>query len=375
MEKIVVATDSFKGSLSSKEAGDAIAAGVRRALPDADVVVVPVGDGGEGTVRALMNAVGATEVRCRVHGPLADAVDAVYAISTDGRTAIIEAAAAAGLTLIEPHRRNPMRTTTFGLGEMIADALRRGVRRFLVGLGGSATNDGGAGMLAALGYEFRDGSGNLLKMPCGADLLRVARIESKNVVTELAESTFIVACDVTNPLYGPRGAACVFGPQKGASEDDVEVLDYGLRKLADVMTASGYPDVASMPGAGAAGGLGAAFAGFLGARLKRGTDMVLETVNFDSILTGASLVITGEGRIDAQTAMGKTPAGIFAAASRHGIPVIAIGGTVDRSVTLPAFAAVIESKPSDMPLEEAMNPEVARRNLEEAAFNNFNSYL
>lgn len=371
----MVATDSFKGSLSSKEAGDAIAAGVRRALPDADVVVVPVGDGGEGTVRALMDALGATEVRCRVHGPLKDAVDAVYAVSADGNTAIIEAAAAAGLTLLEPHRRNPMHTTTFGLGEMIEDALRRGIRRFLVGLGGSATNDAGTGMLAALGYEFRDGSGNLLEMPCGADLPRVASIESKDVIPELAESVFVVACDVDNPLYGPRGAACVFGPQKGASEAEVAVLDEGLRKFADVMASSGYLDVAAMPGVGAAGGLGAAFAAFLGARLERGIDMVLEAVDFDRVLAGASLVITGEGRIDAQTAMGKTPAGILAAASRQGIPVIAVGGTVDRSVALPDFAAVIESKPSDMPLEEAMNPEVARRNLEEAAFNNFNTYL
>lgn len=375
MEKIVVATDSFKGSLSSKEAGDAIAAGVRLALPDADVVVVPVGDGGEGTVRALTDALGATEIRCRVHGPLGDAVDAAYAVSADGRTAIIEAAAAAGLTLIEPHLRNPMHTTTFGLGEVIADALRRGARRFLVGLGGSATNDAGTGLLAALGYEFRDGSGNILEMPCGEDLRHVAKIECKDMIPGLAESAFIVACDVDNPLWGPRGAACVFGPQKGASEDDVAVLDEGLRKFADVMAASGYPDVAAMPGAGAAGGLGAAFAAFLGGRLERGIDLVLEVVDFDRVLAGASLVITGEGRIDAQTAMGKTPAGILAAASRRGIPVIAVGGTVDRSVSLPAFAAVIESKPSEMPLEVAMNPEVARRNLEEAAFNNFNTYL
>lgn len=374
MEKIVVATDSFKGSLTSHEAGAAVAAGIRRAMPDADVLVVAVGDGGEGTVEALMDALDASFVSCRAHGPLMDGVEVSYAVSADGLTAVMEVAAAAGLTMIATERRNPLLTTSFGVGEMIADALRRGVRRFLIGLGGSATNDAGAGMLSALGFRFYDESGCRTDASGGKDLARIARIDHSFSVSGLADAEFIVACDVDNPLYGPRGAAYVFGPQKGASYSDVRTLDRGLRQFSEAMVASGYDDVSLMPGTGAAGGLGAAFFGILGAELKRGIDMVLDAVDFGGKLEGASLVITGEGRIDAQTVMGKTPSGVLGAASKTGIPVIAIGGSVEPGTVLPGFAAIVQAKPRGMALSEAMKPDVARRNIEDAAFRAVKAY-
>lgn len=368
MEKIVVAADSFKGSLTAVQACGAIAAGVRRALPDAEVIAVPVGDGGEGTMNALSGALRASEVPCRIHGPLKEPLEAFYAVTPDGNTAVIEVAAAAGLTLVSQERRNPLDTTSFGVGEMIADALERGVRRFIVGLGGSATNDAGAGMLAALGFRFYDNAGKVINVPCGKDLEHIVRIDGSSVIPEVAEAEFIAACDISNPLYGPDGAAYVFAPQKGASEADVEVLDSGLRSFSEAMISSGYEDVSQLPGAGAAGGLGGAFAGFLHADLKRGVDMVLDAVGFRQTIDGARLVITGEGRIDSQTLMGKTPAGVLAVASEKSIPVIAIGGSVEDGTELPGFAAVVQAMPAGMPVDEAMRPDVAVKNLENAAF-------
>jgi glycerate kinase len=368
MEKIVVAADSFKGSLTAVQACGAIAAGVRRALPDAEVIAVPVGDGGEGTMNALSGALRASEVPCRIHGPLKEPLEAFYAVTPDGNTAVIEVAAAAGLTLVSQERRNPLDTTSFGVGEMIGDALERGVRLFIVGLGGSATNDAGAGMLAALGFRFYDNAGKVINVPCGKDLEHIVRIDGSSVIPELAEASFVAACDVSNPLYGPDGAAYVFAPQKGASEADVEVLDSGLRSFSEAMISSGYEDVSQLPGAGAAGGLGGAFAGFLHADLKHGVDMVLDAVGFRQTIDGARLVITGEGRIDSQTLMGKTPAGVLAVASEKSIPVIAIGGSVEDGTELPGFAAVVQAMPAGMPVDEAMRPDVAVKNLENAAF-------
>lgn len=368
MEKIVVAADSFKGSLTAVQACRAIAAGVRRALPDAEVIAVPVGDGGEGTMDALAGALRASEVPCRVHGPLKEPQEAFYAVAPDGNTAVIEVAAAAGLTLVSRERRNPLDTTSFGVGEMIADALERGVRRFIVGLGGSATNDAGAGMLAALGFRFYDNAGKVINVPCGKDLEHIVRIDGSSVIPELAETSFVAACDVSNPLYGPDGAAYVFAPQKGASVGGVVALDRGLRAFSEAMVSSGYEDISQLPGAGAAGGLGGAFAGFLHADLRRGIDMVLDAVGFRQTIDGARLVITGEGRIDSQTLMGKTPAGVLGVASEKSIPVIAIGGSVEDGTELPGFAAVVQAMPGGMTVDEAMRPEVAIKNLEDAAF-------
>lgn len=374
MKKIVVATDSFKGSLSSQDAGTAVAAGVLRAMPGAQVQVIAVGDGGEGTADALAEALGTSPVSCCAHGPLMEVCEVAYAVSSDGRTAVLEIAAAAGLTLIPAWRRNPLYTSSYGVGEAIADALRRGVRRFLIGLGGSSTTDAGVGMLSALGYRFYDASGIAAEALSGRDLVRIARIDPADAVPELSDAEFIVACDVDNPLYGRDGAAYVFGPQKGASYSDVAVLDLGLRQFAKAMVASGYADVSELPGAGAAGGLGAAFAGILGGRLKRGINMVLDAVGFADIVDGASLVITGEGRIDSQTIMGKTPAGVFEAASKKGIPVMAVGGSIEAGTALPGFVSIVQSMPAGMPLSEAMKPEVARRNIEEAVFQVVKSY-
>lgn len=374
MEKIVVATDSFKGSLSSRDAGMAVSAGVSRALPGSQVQVIAVGDGGEGTVEALTEALGASPVSCRAHGPLMEICEVPYAVSADGGTAVLEIAAAAGLTMVPPGRRNPLYTSTYGVGEAIADALRRGVRRFLIGLGGSSTNDAGAGMLSALGYRFYDASGCAVRALCGQDLSGIARIDPAHSAPELAETQFIVACDVDNPLYGPRGAAYVFGPQKGASYSDVAALDLGLRQFSEAMVASGYDEVCDLPGAGAAGGLGAAFAGILGGRMRRGIDIVLDAVGFADRVEGASLVITGEGRIDAQTIMGKTPAGVLEAAAKKGIPVMAIGGSVEAGTQLPGFVSIVQATPPGMTLSEAMKSDVARRNIEEAAFRAIKEY-
>ena len=367
MEKIVVATDSFKGSLSSRDAGMAVSAGVSRALPGSQVQVIAVGDGGEGTVEALTEALGASPVSCRAHGPLMEICEVPYAVSADGGTAVLEIAAAAGLTMVPPGRRNPLYTSTYGVGEAIADALRRGVRRFLIGLAG-------AGMLSALGYRFYDASGCAVRALCGQDLSGIARIDPAHSAPELAETQFIVACDVDNPLYGPRGAAYVFGPQKGASYSDVAALDLGLRQFSEAMVASGYDEVCDLPGAGAAGGLGAAFAGILGGRMRRGIDIVLDAVGFADRVEGASLVITGEGRIDAQTIMGKTPAGVLEAAAKKGIPVMAIGGSVEAGTQLPGFVSIVQATPPGMTLSEAMKSDVARRNIEEAAFRAIKEY-
>lgn len=366
--KIVIACDSFKGSLTSTEVGEACADGIKSVAPQAETFVVAVGDGGEGTVDALVAGLDGRFVTCEVHGPLGDPVTARYGISGDGRTAIIEMAQASGLPLIPQEKRNPLLTSTFGTGEMIADALRRGCTTVLTGIGGSATNDGGTGMLAALGVKFYDSADKELT-PCGGNLECIARIDVSGLMPEARRAQFIVACDVDNPLYGPRGAAYVFAPQKGADPAMVERLDSGLRVYADTVVRSVGRDVAMMPGAGAAGGLGAAFAAFLNASLKPGIEMMLNAISFDETIKGADLVITGEGRLDSQTVMGKTPAGVLNAASRQHIPVVAIGGGVTDSETLlnAGFAAVLPIVPGPVSLSEAMEADNARRNVSRTA--------
>lgn len=366
--KIVIACDSFKGSLTSVEVGEACARGIRHRVPEADIDVVAVGDGGEGTVDALVAGLDGSYATCRVHGPLGRMVEARYGVSGDGRTAIIEMAQASGLPLIPPEDRNPLLTSTYGTGEMIADALRRGCSTLLVGIGGSATNDGGTGMLAALGVKFYDKNGHELE-PCGGNLEYIARIDASGLVPLARQAKFVVACDVDNPLYGKRGAAYVFGPQKGADPAMVERLDHGLRVYAEAVERAVGRDVAMMPGAGAAGGMGAAFAAFLGATLKPGIEMMLSAIGFDHKIEGADLVITGEGRLDSQTVMGKTPAGVLATAKRQGIPVVAIGGGVTDADTLldAGFAAVLPTVPGPVSLAEAMQPEAASANVERTA--------
>ena len=383
--KIVIASDSFKGSLSSIEVAESVEKGILDVLPSCNVVKVAVADGGEGTKDALCQTLGGKTVEIPVEDPIGRAVNASYVILEDGVTAVLEMSSASGLTLLTPSERNPMHTSTYGTGQLIADALARGCRRFLTGIGGSATNDGGMGMLEALGYRFLDDEGNELS-GIGASLSKVCRIDDSRVLQAVHESEFIVACDVDSPLYGPDGAAYVFAPQKGADPEMVRALDDGLRHFAEVtamymnssengasanldrkdgcllFSGNVIQDMSSMPGAGAAGGLGYAFVTFLGARLKRGVDMVLDAIGFDKMIEGADLVITGEGRIDAQTFTGKTPYGVLQRASRQGIPVMALAGLVDLDDSS-GFTTIRQITPPDMQLSEAMLPAVASANL------------
>ena len=328
MPKIVIASDSFKGSLSSAEVAESVAGGLESVWKGCQVGKVSVADGGEGTVDALRDSLGGRSVSCKVHDPLMREIEAVYTILADERTAVIEMASASGLTLLSAAERNPMRTSTFGTGEMIADALSKACDRFLVGIGGSATNDGGMGVFSALGYRFLDRDGRQLP-PCGESLAKVAGIDSSSLNPRLHEAVFTVACDVDTPFCGREGAAYIFAPQKGASAEEVEILDSGLENFASVISASLGRDISSVPGSGAAGGLGGAFLAFSDSRLKKGIDMVLDAIDFDSLIEGADAVITGEGRIDSQTFKGKTPFGVMCRARHKGIPVYAIGGCAE----------------------------------------------
>lgn len=367
MKRITVAVDSFKGSLSSSEVAEAVAQGIRTLLPDCDIRKVSIADGGEGTAEALVESLGGEWVQLTVGDPLGRPVEVRYGLIDDGRCAVVEMAVASGLPLLSPAERNPLRTSTIGTGEMIADAIRRGGRRFLVAIGGSATNDCGMGMLHALGYRFMSAEGEVLT-PCGEALLHIDHIDDSLAKRDLGECEFVVACDVTNPLYGPNGAAHVFAPQKGATPEMVEQLDLGLRNFARVVREYNGCEVDFVEGAGAAGGLGAGFVGVLGAKLQRGIDMVMETLHFEQVLRDSDLVITGEGCIDFQTVMGKAPSGVLHAATKQGIPAVAIGGGVRwcKELGESGFAAIVAATPEGMDLQEAMRPEVAKENVRRA---------
>lgn len=368
MKRITIAVDSFKGSLSSREVADAFEAGFRTRIPDCEVRKVSIADGGEGTVDALVETLNGDYVEARVADPLGRPIVARYGVIDGGTTAVMEMSAASGLPLIAPEERNPLLTSTYGTGEMIAQAMERGCRKFLVGIGGSATNDGGTGMLRALGFRFLDAEGHEL-VGGGEILERIAQIDSSNVRKELNECEFVVACDVTNPLYGPEGAAYVFAPQKGADAAMVERLDQGLRTYARAIERYNGVQVDQIAGAGAAGGLGGGFKALLGARLERGIDMVLNAMQFDRIIAGSDLVITGEGRIDRQTTMGKAPSGVLREATAQGIPTIAIGGAVQVCDELEhsGFAAVLPIVAGPVALEVAMQREVAIANVRRTA--------
>ena len=366
--KIVVASDSFKGSLTSLEVADSAERGVHEVFPDCEVVKVNVADGGEGTMEALRQTLGGKVVHIDVSDPLGRLVSAPYVILDDGITAVLEMSAASGLTLLRPDERNPMRTSTYGTGQLIADALSKGCRKFLVGIGGSATNDAGMGMMRALGCRFLDAEGKELD-GTGSSLINVEDIDVSCLAEGLNESEFIVACDVDSPFYGPKGAAFVFSPQKGADRDMVDALDKGLEHFASVVRHVMGRDVAEIPGAGAAGGLGGGFLAFTNARLERGVEMVLDAIGFDNMIRSSDLVITGEGRVDFQTLTGKTPYGVLKRARKQNIPVIAIGGSVtlsDEEVLKAGFAGAYAVTPAGMPLEEAMKADVASHNVTSA---------
>lgn len=365
MIKIVIASDSFKGSLSSLEVGQAAVRAIRKVIPNAKTEIVPVADGGEGTVEAVVDCLGGRVIHIDVTGPLGEPVKASYGICGD--TAVIEMAAASGLTLVPEEKRNPWITTTYGTGELIRDALIKGCRKFLIGLGGSATNDAGIGMLRALGFRFLDKNGNEVGNG-GGEAERIIHIDTSNVLPQLADASFTVACDVNNPLTGPNGASYIFGPQKGADSKMVQRLDAGMSSFACVASKFSNNDYSSHPGAGAAGGLGFAFLTFLNAHLEPGIEMVLDAVDFNHRIEDATLVITGEGRLDHQTIMGKTPYGVLQRSKAYGIPVIAIGGAVLQEAvpTLmdAGFLAVFPIVAGPTTLKEALQHDIASKNVE-----------
>lgn len=367
--KAVVAMDSFKGSLSSLAAGAAVKAGILRADPDAEVLVRPLADGGEGTMEALTAGMGGELTKVRVTGPLGEPVCAQLGILKDGCTAVLEMSQAAGITLVPASERNPIKTTTYGVGEMIRDAISRGCRHFIIGIGGSATNDGGIGMLQALGFELLDETGKEVRF--GAEGLRqLAAIRKGSVLPELSECTFRVACDVTNPLCGEKGCSAVFGPQKGADAAMIRKMDQWLAHFA-ALSRKSHPDAdPDFPGAGAAGGLGFAFLTYLHASLESGVRIVLEETRLEDYLRDADLVITGEGRLDGQTAMGKAPIGVAELAKKYGKPVLAFAGSVAEDAGIcnqngiDAYFPILQGVST---LEEAMKPERASENLASTA--------
>jgi glycerate 2-kinase len=359
--KIIVAPNAFKGCLSASEAARAMAAGIRRAFPGVEIVPVPVADGGDGLVDVSVEALGGELRQATVTGPLFAPLDAPFCYVERNRFAAVEMALASGLSLVPPDRRDPTRTTTLGTGQLIAAALDLGVSRIGVGIGGSATTDGGIGMASALGVRFLDADGSEVR-PAGGELGRIRRIDVLNLDPRVRDVRIEAMCDVDNPLCGPNGAAHVYGPQKGATPDQVRLLDAGLANLADVIESDLGIKVRDLPGAGAAGGLGAGLYAFLGAELKRGVDLVLDLVGLDAKLAGADLVLTGEGQIDFQTAFGKAPAGVGAAAKRRGIPCVAIAGSVGGGVTdlvKTGIIAVFSLCSRPMTLDEALSDAAA----------------
>lgn len=378
--KIVVATDSFKGSMTSLEAGNAVKQGILEVHPEWPVTVYPVADGGEGTVEALTYRQAVTKRDCVVTGPLGERIEASYLWYERGqeKTAVIEMAQAAGLPMVPVKLRNPLYTTTYGVGEMIRDAIWQGCRKFIIGIGGSSTNDAGVGMLQALGYHFRDEHGQ--EVPFGADgLAKIKEIGFDDVIEGLAGCRFQIACDVTNPLVGPLGCSVIYGPQKGATEQDIEGMDRWMGRFADLVertdrregTMLRLPGNRNTPGAGAAGGLGYAFLMFLGGILRPGIDIVLDEIGLEEEIAGADLVITGEGRMDAQTLMGKTPAGVAGLAQKHGIPVVAVAGCFGEGVAqcresgLFRDCIAVDDILSEQERAGAMDTQNAVRNLRE----------
>jgi len=356
MKKIVIAPDSFKGSMSAMEVCDAVEKGIRAVLPTAAIVKVPMADGGEGTVETLVKATNGKIVKINVLDPLGNEVESKFGILGDGRTAVIEMALASGLTMVPLEKRNPLVTTTYGTGQLIKGALDYGCREFIIGIGGSATNDGGVGMAQALGVKFLDKNGQEIGFG-GGSLRDLEHIDLGSIDPRIKESNFKVACDVDNPLCGPKGASYVFGPQKGATPEMVKILDENLLHLAEIINRDVGVKVENEPGAGAAGGLGAGLMAFCNARLKRGVELVIEATGLEEKIKGADLVITGEGQMDFQTAHGKTPYGVAQVAKKYNIPVVALVGSIGSGVDIlyeKGIDAVFSITQGPMSLEECM---------------------
>ncbi|WP_270603661.1 glycerate kinase [Dorea amylophila] len=363
--KVVIAIDSLKGSLSSMEAGTAIKDGILAAKPDAEVIVKPLADGGEGTTDALIEGMNGERIDLTVTGPMHTPVDAYYGYLKDTNTAVMEMASAAGITLVPDSEKNPLLATSYGVGEMINDAIQRGCRNFIIGIGGSVTNDGGIGMLKALGVRFLDENGEDAGEG-GQALAKVARIDVSGMNPLLKECHIQVACDVNNPLCGENGSTYVYGPQKGVTEDMKKTLDEAMVHFARVTSETLENDYMNTPGAGAAGGLGYAFLAYTGAALTPGIELILDAVGLEEELSGADVVVTGEGRLDFQTAMGKAPVGVARLAKKYNAKVIAFAGSVTKEATacnkegIDAFFPILRSVCT---LAEAMDPVAARNNM------------
>ncbi len=367
--KIVIAMDSFKGSIGSLKAASAVAEGAKRVYPDADVTISPLADGGEGSAEAIISANRGVIKRVPLKDPLGREITAAYGFLPQKNTAVIEMAAAAGLTLIDEKERNPLKTTTFGVGEMIKHAINCGIRNFIIGIGGSATNDGGIGMLSALGFRFLDSEGNVLRF--GAEeLAKICEIKADNVLPQLSCCSFLIACDVQNPLCGVNGCSAVYGPQKGADAATVEFMDKAMERF-EALTRTYNPNAdGSIPGSGAAGGLGFAFMSYLGGVLKSGIELVISQTGLEEKIKTADIVVTGEGRLDGQSAMGKAPIGVAKIAKKYGKRVIAFSGCVTEdargcnSLGIDAFFPILKAPCS---LEEAMDSKTAEKNLADMA--------
>ena len=372
--KVTVAIDSFKGSLSTFQAAEAIKEGITEVYKDALVNICPIADGGEGTVDAIVAAAGGKMVYADVMNPLGKMICAGYGIVPKTNTAIIEMSAAAGITLIDDSERNPLSTTTFGVGELILDAVSKGCRKFVVGIGGSATNDGGVGMLQALGFEFYDCNGKSVAL--GAKGLKdISEINIKNAHPALKDCTFLVACDVKNVLCGKDGCSAVYGPQKGATEQMIKDMDEWLRNYAELSKGVIPQSDANASGTGAAGGMGFALMSYLNAELKSGIELVIEETGLEELVKNSDIVVTGEGRLDGQSYMGKAPVGVARLAKKYGKPVIAFSGCVTDDAAecnkhgIDAFFPIVRTPCT---LEEAMNTENARKNLKDTAVQVFN---
>lgn len=355
MKKIVIAPDSFKGTMSSIEICNIIEKGIKNILPDVSTVKTPIADGGEGTVDAFLAAVGGEKVAVKVKDPYLNEIKASYGILPYGKIAVIEMAAASGLPLVE-NNKNPSLTSTYGTGQLISNALERGCTKIIIGIGGSATNDGGIGMAAALGIEFLDSNNREIPLN-GQGLGQLAHIHMSSKDKRLDKCEILVACDVDNPLYGNNGAAYVFARQKGADDSMIELLDKNLKHYTDVIKKDLEVEVQDIPGTGAAGGLGAGLIAFCGAKLQPGIQIILDCVKFDEVIENADLIITGEGKIDGQSLRGKVPVGIAKRASKHNIPVIAIVGNIEddiKEVYNAGISAVFSTNRKAVPFEEAV---------------------
>lgn len=363
--KIIIAPDSFKESLKASEVADTIKDGFSQLYPNAQYTLLPVADGGEGTVEAMVHALNGHKINTIITDPLGDKGHAFYGISGDNLCAIIEMASASGLERVPANKRDAKITTSYGTGELIYDALEKGTRKFIIGIGGSATNDGGAGMLQALGIKLLNKAGNQIGYG-GQALIDLDRIDVSEMDPRLKQCDFEVACDVTNTLTGENGASAVFGPQKGATKDDIVLLDNNLKHFAQIIKRDLHIDVEHVPGTGAAGGMGAALLAFLNAKLRPGIEIITELLNLDHLIKEADLVITGEGRLDHQSINGKVPVGVATIAKKYNKPVIAIVGSLGHDVEIVypfGITAMFSILTKIATLDEALNPDTAKENL------------